>query len=118
MIKENYCKAYKEVIEVLRYVPREEVVKIPRNMLKIFKENYDRNYNFKIDTTKPFKEQKIMDETKAIFANIYKDYWATPEQKKEIIRREFQEIAMIEREKSRNYNPDDLFKNRKKKNMK
>ena len=36
-MEENYHKAYKEVIEILKYVPQESVNKIPKTMLVLAK---------------------------------------------------------------------------------
>lgn len=44
----------------------------------------DKNCEFKVDINKSFEEQEILDETKAILANIFRDYWATPYQKERI----------------------------------
>ncbi len=83
-MEDNYSKAYKEVIEILKYVPQESVNKIPRTMIDTFKAKMDKNYIFQVNINKSFEEQDLLDETKAILANIYRDYWATPYQKERI----------------------------------
>ena len=110
---DNYPKAYKEVLEVLKYVPQESVAKIPEEIINMFKVKMDKTWDFKVDINKPFEEQNLLDETKAIFANIFKDYWATPYQKERIEAREKYELEKIEEEKRKKYNPDDIFKNNK-----
>ena len=35
-MEDNYPKAYKEVMEVLKYIPQESVSKIPKKMLEMF----------------------------------------------------------------------------------
>ena len=87
-MEDKYPKAYKQVIEILKYVPQESVDKIPKEMIKTFKINMDDKYDFKIDISKSFEEQDIFEETKAILANIFRDYWATPEQKERILEKE------------------------------
>lgn len=113
-MEDNYSKAYKEVIEILKYVPQESVDKIPKRMIETFKAEMDNNYSFIIDTSKNFEEQEILDETKAILANIFRDYWATPYQKERIEAKERYDKQKIEEEKRAKYNPDDIFKNRRK----
>ena len=103
-MENNYTKAYKEVIEVLKYVPDESVNKIPKEMIEMFNEKMDKSYNFSIDITRNFEEQELLEETKAIFANIYRDYWATPEEKEEILKKEAIEWQKIEEEKRLKYN--------------
>ena len=53
-MKGNYHKAYKEVIEILKYLPQESVNKIPKTMLKTFENKMDKDYVFKVDTNKTF----------------------------------------------------------------
>ena len=111
-MEDNYSKAYKEVIEILNYVPQESVNKIPRTMLDTFKAKMDNNYDFKVDINKSFEEQDLLDETKAIFANIFRNYWATPYQKERIEAKEKYDRQRIEEEKKDKYNPDDIFNKR------
>ena len=44
-----YKKAYTEVIEIIKYFPNEEYAKIPLEKINYYKENMDKNYNFKIN---------------------------------------------------------------------
>lgn len=109
-MEDNYPKAYKEVIEVLNYVPQESVEKIPQSMIETFKAKLDNDYDFKVDINKSFEEQDLLEETKAIFANIFRDYWATPYQKERIEAKEKSDRQKLEEEKAQKYNPDDIFK--------
>lgn len=110
---DNYPKAYKEVIEILKYVPQESAEKIPDEMINMFKTKMDKSWNFIVDINKPFEEQELLEETKAILANIFRDYWATPYQKERIEAQEKYELEKIEEEKRKIYNPDDVFKKNK-----
>lgn len=109
-MKDNYSKAYKEVIEILKYVPQESVDKIPQTMLDTFKAKMDVNYDFKVDINKSFEEQQLLDETNAILANIFRDYCATPYQKEIIKAKEKYDRQKVEEEKRAQYNPDEIFK--------
>ena len=108
-MENNYPKAYKEVVEILKYVPKESIDKIPQTMLDTFNSKMDNTYNFSIDINKSFEEQELLEETKAILANIFRDYWATPYQKERIQARERYDWQKIEEEKKNNYNYD-IFK--------
>lgn len=110
-MEDNYKKAYKEVVEILKFVSKENVDKIPKEMLDMFEEEQDKEYNFKVDTTKSFEEQLLLEETKAIFSNIFRDYWANDYQRKVIIEKENMDRIKCEEEK---YDPKDLFKNNQK----
>ena len=110
-MEDNYKKAYKEVVEILKFVSKENVDKIPKEMLDMFEEEQDKEYNFKVDTTKSFEEQLLLEETKAIFSNIFRDYWANDYQRKVIIEKENMDRIKWEEQK---YDPKDLFKNNQK----
>ncbi len=111
-MEDNYAKAYKEIIEILKYIPEESVNKIPTEMIEMFKTKQLVTYDFKIDTEKTFEEQELLEETKAILANIFRDYWATDYQKAKIIEKENQDREELERQKREKYNPDEIFKNK------
>lgn len=112
MMEDNYSKAYKEIVEILKYVPEESVNKIPKEMRDMFEAEQLKTYDFQIDTEKVFEEQELLKETKAILANIFRDYWATDYQKARIIEKENQDREEWERKKREKYNPNDIFKNR------
>lgn len=111
-MENNYHKAYKEVLEVLRYMSKEDVNKVPEDMILTFETKQDKNHTFKIDVNKSIEEQNLLEETKDILSNIFRDYWATPQQREKIIARENFEREKIELEKRERYNPDKIFENR------
>ena len=110
MITKEYAMACKEVMTILSYVPKADVDKIPKEKLDFYKSNMDNEYEYKIDETKPFEQQEMSNMTKAILANIFKDYWATPYQKERIEAKEKYDLQKIEKEKKEKYNPDEVFK--------
>ena len=110
MVTKEYAMAYTEVVEILKHVSDEDVKKIPEEKLEFYKSNMDNEYKYKIDITKKFEEQEMSDITKAILANIFRDYWATPYQKERIIAHENYDRQKIEKQKNDKYNPNDIFK--------
>ena len=48
----NYEKAYTEILEILKYIPKEEYERIPKEKILFFEENCDKNYEFKFDINK------------------------------------------------------------------
>ena len=114
MTNEKYAKAYKEIVEILKYMPKESVNKIHSKMLEMFNEEQSKDYNFKIDTEKPFEEQELLEETKAILANMFRDYWATEYQREIILQKEKFDREELEKIKREKYNPDDIFEEKEK----
>lgn len=113
MITKEYAMAYTEVIEILKYVPNEDIQKIPEEKLEFYKNNMDNEYNYKLDVTKEFNYQEMSSITKAILANIFRDYWATPYQKERIKAKEKLDLEKLEEEKRKIYNPNNIFKDSK-----
>lgn len=117
MVTKEQAMAYKEVIQILKYIPKEEVNKIPDDVIKYYKDNMDVSYNFEVDETKTFEEQNLSEKAKVVLAIFFRDYWATPEQKEKIKKKEEYDINGVEEEKRQKYNTDNIFNNREKENI-
>jgi len=94
-----YANAYQEVIEVLKYTKREDVIKIPNFKITLYKKYMNKNNNFRIDKNKSLEDQNISNEAKAILANLYKDYWANDYEKQRIEAKENYDLEQIAKEK-------------------
>lgn len=112
--KEDYAKAYTELLEILKYVSKSSLEKIPKENLEMYNLNKDRNYNYEYNNNLEFEEQKISRLTRILIANIYIQYWASEEERKILNQRDKEELEQIEIEKRNTYNPDNLFANRRK----
>lgn len=108
-MNEIYANAYQEVIEVLKYTKKKDLIKIPKFKIDMYKKYMNKNNGFKIDKTKSLEEQDISNEAKAILANLYKDYWATDYEKRRIEAKENYDLEQIAKEK---YSADNLFRKR------
>lgn len=112
MKNENFPKAYKEIMELLKYLPKESIDKIPKEIIQTFELGMDKNYNYVLtlkDIEKDFSQYNLLDETKAILAILFRDYWADPYQREQIIAKENYDKQKKLEEK---YNIDNLFKNK------
>ena len=114
MVDIEYANAFCEVLKILKYVDVNDYEKISPELIQTFQTYANWNWNFEYDVNKSFEEQKISKITKAIIANIFKDYWATPYQKERIEAKENYNIKKRELELQEKYNPDNLFKNKNK----
>ena len=110
MINTIYAKAYTEVLEIIKHFPEEEYNKIPKEKIEFYKDNKDKDYNFTINPEIDLSEQNISAEANAILVNLFRDYFATEEQKVKI--KEILDLNQKkeEQEKREKYNPDDIFK--------
>ena len=112
----QYANAYTEVLDILKYISKEDYEKIPKSKIKVFEENSNKNYNFIYDENKTLDEQNVSEITKVIIAILFRDYWATKEQRYIIIKKQ-QEIKdqkqkelMAKFEQNKNISEKDLKK--------
>lgn len=107
--KEDYAKAYTELNEILKYIPKEFISKIPKAKYQNYIKNRDINYKFFYDSSQSLENQKILKLTKILIANLYIDYWANDEEKKAIRIKEQRELYDLDQKKKEKYNPDTIF---------
>ena len=86
-----YKNSLSEVYEILQYLEEKSYNKIPNKILKMIENNRNKQYEFFLDRTIPLKEQIILEETKQILFEIYRDYLASPEIKSKILEYQRQE---------------------------
>lgn len=113
MIDVKYANAYKEVLEILKYISIEEYNKIPKIKIDIFKKYANKNYQFEYNPSLTLEEQNVSEGAQAIIGILFRDYWATAEQKEKILQVQEAERMKIQKQNEEKYNPDNLFKNRK-----
>ena len=107
---QEYKMAHTELLEILRHIPKKDLIKIPKDYINLCIEDSDRDYKFKYNINLNFEEQNIMKLTKILIINLYIKYWATEERKKEIKNAYREELYKEELKKQELYNPDKLFK--------
>lgn len=106
----EYNEAVGEVLQILKYTEDNLVRKIPKKLIEFWTEISKNNSEFKIDPNKPIKEIEIKEKSKDLIGMIYRNYWCSPEERKEYdkILRENEE--KFQEEARRKYNPDNIFK--------
>ncbi len=105
----KYAKAYTEVLEVLNYFSDEEYSKIPEEKIKYFKDNMDKDYIFTINPEMNLSLQNISIEANAILIVLFRDYFATEEQKKTLIKLLNKNQEKTDEIKRAKYNPNNVF---------
>ena len=78
----EYQMACTEVLEVLKYMPKKDVEKIPTNVIKSLKSAKRFDYKFRYDTQKKANEQNISKRAKAMIARLYRDYMVSEQVRK------------------------------------
>lgn len=107
-----YYKAFKELSEIIKFFPKNEYSKIPKSFRDFIEENKDNNYEYRVEHIDDFQNQEMLEETKILLSIVYRDFIASSEEKKQIIKREKDELLQEEKRLRDKYNPDNLFKNK------
>ena len=112
MTNDKYAKAYTEVLEILKYLPKNEYNKIAKEKINFFVANKDNSYKFSINPHIPLDKQNISIEANSIIIVLFRDYFATENQKEKLNIMLKQNEDKYQVEIRNKYNPDDIFKNR------
>lgn len=74
MAVSKYGIAYREVLEILKYIPVEDYNKIPKTKIELFETNANNDYTFTYDPNKTLEEQNVSNITKGIIILLFRDY--------------------------------------------
>lgn len=99
-MEDTYENAYAEVLEIIKYLPKEEREKIPQNEIEYFEKNKNYNYIYS------FSDSKHLRKTDIILIYLYRKYIASAEERNKI-----NELLMInEKINSRQWKNQPIFK--------
>ena len=71
---DEYKIAYRQVLEILKYLPINYYEKIPEKIIDMFKNNMELNYIFEYNPNKSFEEQGVNKEAIEILSIINEKY--------------------------------------------
>lgn len=97
-------KAFKEVYEILKNVDQELLLKIPNKFLELIENNMDNNYNYEAEYNIPLDKQKMLPQTKYVLSLIYRIYFTTEEEKKNIASKDKIEFEKLKKLASTRHN--------------
>lgn len=103
--------AYAEVFEILSYMNKKTVMKIPFEILQFLKENRNKEYISKINPNNIFNPENISNEAREILAYIDLEYLASEKSRKEKLCIYKENEKKYQEELREKYNTDELFKN-------
>ena len=106
---ERYRNSFSEVYIILQYLNKEELNKIPQEVLEVIEENKNEDYCYNINEDLVLNEQEMLPETKALLFNLFRDYLSTPVQKEKILKMQREDRIKSEKEKKERYISTNLF---------
>lgn len=98
---------------ILSCLNNEEYLKIPEELIEVFEENRNLEYEYEINDEQDLSKQPMLKESKAILLNLFRDYLATPEQNQKIKQWLQADRVYLENQKQKQYN-NNVFENNKK----
>ena len=107
----NYNNAFTEVYTILNYLDEEEYNKIPPEVINAINSNMNKKYNNVMNEKIDLSKQPMLDETREILFNLFRDYIATAEQKEKIIKMQNEERRRNELRKQKQYDTN-VFANK------
>ena len=108
-----YKKAFVEFNEVLKRLNKQELSKIPSQVIENIQTQMDKEYKWEYDDSKALENQDFLVETKALIVEIYERYLCEEDRKD--FWKKYDELALkkIEEDKRGKYNTEELFKDKK-----
>lgn len=108
----KYYDAYNEVLEIIKYLNKEDLAKIPEYNFRAMKSHANPEYNFIYDPQKTMDEQSVSVEARALIMYLFEKYIATDKQK-EVLKDKKKQAALIEENlKREKYSPDRVFEDK------
>ena len=107
--------AYSEVDAILKLLEDDYANKVPNKVKEFFEEERLKEYNPVIDPNVPLEEQNLKRETMILLAILKLNYWCETDEEKEAFKKELLNNEIERKELEQKYNPENLFKNKIKK---
>lgn len=107
----KYANAYTEVYEILNCLNEEDYKKIPTDLIEVFEEYRNIDYDYEVNDEQDLSKQPMLKETRAILLNIYRDYLATSDESKMIKEWMQADREYIEKQKIEKYKQNKKLQN-------
>lgn len=105
----EYKKAYVELDAIIKKLPQNIINKIPSEIIENIENSKAQDYSWSYDDSKELEDQSIMVETKALFVQLYKKYFADQSEKEKWNKYDKTTQQFIEEQKREKYDPSKIF---------
>ncbi len=78
--------SYGEVLEILKYMDKKYIYKLPKKLVEYFEKNKSKEYIEHITPKYPLYKQEINENTKTILALLNIKYWADEKKKERLVK--------------------------------
>lgn len=112
-MEKKYARAYTEVLEILKHIPKDELERIPKSELQFYEDNCDKNYKYEYNLDLAVDKQAISKEANTVIVALYMNYFANEKQKGIIEKILKQNSIEEEKAKSVKYDVNKIFEKNK-----
>lgn len=109
MVTNEFADASSELIEILKYLPQNEVEKVPQKLRNFFTKVANKNYVTKIDPNKSMQEQDIKEKTKDLITVLYRNYWCNEDERTSLDKKLIENDKKYEEMLRKKYNSENIF---------
>lgn len=109
MVTNEFADASSELIEILKYLPQNEVEKVPQKLRSFFTKVANKNYVTKIDPNKSMQEQDIKEKTKDLITVLYRNYWCNEDERTSLDKKLIENDKKYEEMLRKKYNSENIF---------
>ena len=109
MVTNEFADASSELIEILKYLPQNEVEKVPQKLRSFFTKVANKNYVTKIDPNKSMQEQEIKEKTKDLITVLYRNYWCNEDERTSLDKKLIENDKKYEEMLRKKYNSENIF---------
>ena len=109
MVTNEFADASSELIEILKYLPQNEVEKVPQKLRSFFIKVANNNYVTKIDPNKSMQEQDIKEKTKDLITVLYRNYWCNEDERTSLDKKLIENDKKYEEMLRKKYNSENIF---------
>ena len=115
MLSVSTRQAYTEIDNFIELLDEYNRNKVPKKLREFFKREKDNTYTKTINPNTPIKEQNLKEETLALIAMLYLQYWCEDEEEKQRLKKIYSDNEIKHQQKLREmYNLEDVFKTKQK----
>ena len=110
MLNTEFSEAISETLDILKYMEKSYIDKIPKKLRTFLEKNKSESYTPNLDHSQKLNEMNLKEKTKDILATIYLKYWCSTEEKTDYLKILSQNEKKYQDELREKYNTDNIFK--------
>jgi len=114
MRENEYGEAAVEVLDILNYMDKEDIKRIPQSFINFLRDISNKNYRPQFNHEQAVNKLNLKKQTKELLGFIYITWWCDNEEREQY-KKQFKNENIKKSVAMATYNADDIFKNKQSK---